>query len=355
MTVDGDAPEVTSGNGTYGRMMMMSISIVVIVAIVVMAAVVYLLYLPPSEDGIEEEREYYSGEPGDYYGPGIGPVYMTGCNAGLVNEEYGPLDLMEYDELPVYTLTPPQLETRQDAVVLLAGNGYDVSNFSYYYNDNYTKGHVFSRTPLHVSVELGGAICVQLDSPSPPLWQPNITEEEAIALATEYMENHTGIPEGAVMDVHHDNVGNMAGDRCITSFWIHFHRRMDGFSVAASGGHANHIIIEVDAYHGRVVWFQYAWPQLVRTDTIGPEELEPLEAVIDRYVIWHNELWGERLDEDAQVLNITGVSIEYRPPFGTSAGDMYEGSPRYVYLPHILIEIGGGFAYMSPLKASEED
>lgn len=352
MLVEEDEQRETVDRLTPVRVMIISISIVFIVA---MSVLVYPQFFSPSDDNNEEEREYYSGEPGDYYGFGIGPRYITGCNAGLINEDYGLLDLLEYDELPIYTLSPPKLETKQDAVEYLADIAFDVSDYSYYYNDNYTKGHVFWKRPMSISVELSGAISVHVASPSPPLWQPNITTEEAMAIAIGYMENHTGLPEGAVTDIHHDNVGNSAGDRCITSFWIHFYRNLDGFDFAASGGHANHIIIEVDAYYSRVVWFQYAWADLVRTDMIGPEELEDLASVVDRYVRWHNELWGERIGGDAPVLNITGASIEYRPPFGMSASQMYEGSPRYVYLPHIRIEVGNGFAYMSPLVVAEEE
>jgi hypothetical protein len=355
MLADGDPPEEKTDGRTRRRAMLTTVTVAVVCIIVVTAVMVNRLHLPPSEDGEEEEREYYSGEPGDYYGPGIGPVYITGCTAGLVNVDLASLDLAKYDELPIYTLSPPRLETKQDAAVFLAGFAYDVSNYSYYYNDVNVKGHVFLRGATSISVELGGAISVHVSSPSPPLWQPNITAEEAIAIATGYLENHTGYPDGAIMDVGHDNISNLAGDRCITAFYIHFLRRSDGFDFATSGSHANHIIIEVDAYHGSVVWFVYAWADLVRTGTIGGGELDDLDTIADRYISWHNDYWGERLAGDAPVLNITGVTIEYRPPFGTSAGDMYEGSPRYVYLPHIRIDIGGGFAYMSPLSSYEED
>jgi hypothetical protein len=196
---------------------------------------------------------------------------------------------------------------------------------------------------------------VDVHSPSVPLWQPNITAEEAISIVTGYMENHTGVPDEAIMDVGHDNVGNMAGQKCITSFYIHFHRKHDGFDFASSGGRANHIIVEVDAYRGRVVWFVYAWTDLLRTDTLGRDDLEDLETVVDRYVESHNEYWGGHLGDDAPLLNITGVTIEYRPPFGSSSSDMYEGSSSYVYLPHIRIDLGGGFAYMSPLRDTEAE
>ncbi len=294
-------------------------------------------------------REYYSGEPRDYYGPGLGPRYMIGCEAGLVNEEYGPLDLAEYEDLPVYTLHPPSLETRQEAIDYLAAYAYDVSNHSYYFFDGYVRAHVFHGGPVDISVLVNGAISVDFPSPSTPLWQSNITTEEAIAIATGYMENHTGIPDGATMDVSHDNVGNMAGDRCITTFYIHFLRKHDGFDISSSGIKGNQIFIGVDAYRGKVEWFEYAWTDLVRTDTLGKEDLEDLETVVDGYVELHNEYWGDLLGDDAPLLNITGVTIEYCPPFGSSSSDMYEGSPSYVYLPHIRIDLGGGFAYMSPL------
>jgi len=317
--------------------------------LMVVATADYLQYGSPNDADGGEEREYYTGEPRDYYGPGLGPRYMIGCEVGLVNEEYGPLDLVEYEDLPVYTLHPPSLKTRQEAIDYLAGYSYDVSNDSYYFYKDYVRAHVFHGGPVDISVLVNGAISVHFGSPYTPLWQSNITKEEAIAIATGYMENHTGVPDGAIMDVGHDNVSNMAGDSCITTFYIHFHRKQGGFDIASSGARSNHIIIEVDAYLGKVIRFEYAWTDLVRTDTLGEDDLEDLETVVDSYVELHNEYWGDRFGDDAPLLDITGVSIEYRPPFGSSSSDMYEGSPSYVYLPHIRIDLGGGFAYMSPL------
>ena len=99
----------------------------------------------------------------------------------------------------------------------------------------------------------------------------------------------------------------------------------------------------------------YTWTELVRTDTLGEGDLGDLDRIVERYVGWHNDLLGERLGQDAPLLNITGVSIEYRPPFGSSRADMYEGSPSYVYLPHVRIKLGNGFAYMSPLSVVDEE
>ena len=164
-----------------------------------------------------------------------------------MNEDYEPLDFVEYEDLPIFTMKPPRLETKQDAIDFLAGYSYDVSNYTYRFVDDHRPGHVFSGDPMHISVPLNGAISVQIDSPIIPLWQPNITAEEAIVIATGYMENHTGAPDEAVMEVRHDNVGNHAGDRCITTFFIHFHRTRDGYDFASSGADANHIIINVDA------------------------------------------------------------------------------------------------------------
>ena len=49
-----------------------------VTAMMVIAVLSYVIYDPPSDGTGEGQREYYSGEPGDYYGLGLGPSYRTG-------------------------------------------------------------------------------------------------------------------------------------------------------------------------------------------------------------------------------------------------------------------------------------
>lgn len=319
--------------------------------LIIASMMVHITYQIPSGDE-GEEREYYTGEPRDYYGSGTGLVFAQHIPSGLLSVDLDSLDLPDFSELPVYTLDPPDLWKRQDAVDYLANFSYDVSSYSYYSCDDYVKTHVFHKGQVSISVNLNGAIHYDDQTPVPASSPTNMTREEAIAAAMGYLENHTGTPSGARMEVHASMMGDSTGEY-VVKITIHLHRTHDGFDFAISGGKANHIIIEMDARSGKVEWFVYAWTDLVRTDTIDAGELDDIGAVVERYVDWHNELMEDRLGTDSSVVNVTGVSIEYRPPYGSSMGDMYEGSPRYVYLPHLRIDVGEGYACLSPLVPYE--
>jgi hypothetical protein len=332
----------------------------IVLSLVVIAMLLISVHVFVGQDGgpspsDHDDRPKYSGEPRDYYQTGPGPECIIGCSGGLVSEDLDNLDLSGYEELPIYVMRPPELRNERDALDYLAKMNFTVTDYWYDLWDSPRFGHYFQGRDLDVKVLLNGAISVSFHSLVIPMWQPNITVEEAISLSKGFMENHTGVPDDAEMEVSMSKGINASGETCITNFYIHFYRRVDGRVMTNSGVLTNHIMIDVDAYRGRVRSFDYAWTDLEVIDVLSGDDLEELRTVVGGYVEWHNQRWAATFPEDSPRMNISAVSIEYCPPAGSSPDDMYEGSPSYVLLPVVRIELGGGYVYMSPLTEIEEE
>ena len=123
----------------------------VIAALVIIAIVSILIFISLEDHNDKEKaRESYSGDYTDYYEPwwmGI-PIGSAGV---YLNEDMNLTYPGVSGPLAIYQHRPPELETRSEAELYLAGFGYDVTGFRYKAFESPT-GHSFSKGGCYIGL-----------------------------------------------------------------------------------------------------------------------------------------------------------------------------------------------------------
>ena len=315
------------------------------IAIVSLAIVVSL----DDQDHKDKERESYSGDFRDYYEPWYldFPVGRTDC---FLNEDLNITVPGEMGPLVVYQHRPPKLKTIQDCEQYLAGFGFNVTGFQHR-TFEVPNGHGFSKGGCDISLVIDGRYSVWYLVPSTHEWEPNISREEALDIGIAFINNHTVIPENAIVTNDTRGVGSSRYDGVkIESFIVRVQQTIDSYPIEGSGG-LNSILVEVDAQTGRVQRFEYHWVTLEPIDEIGQEDLAELEDIVSGFITHYNEDAPSHYPPANSTVNVTRVEVFYRTPFEASSYKIYDDCLFYVYMPFVIIEWadGQGQSVVSPL------
>jgi len=305
------------------------------------------IYENRTNDQPMPQREFYTGRYWEYYGSGMGPHYSH--YSGFLNESQDLSSFRMPSDLGIYLLRPPLLANRTNAVDYLASLSYDVSNFTYTFGveDSEIQSyfyHVFESGETYISIAQDGELHVSYGHPYTELYQPNITREEALSIATTYLMEHTGIAEGAEIEIHHDVCGGSDGRTCITSFFVHVRGPTFGYRFEC-----NFIYLHLDAVTGRINHFTHIWPDFELLQVIPHERLANMTDILGAYIQENNEVHSSNFIHSNETRDITNVSIVYHQPYGIRHR-MHEGSPYYVYLPYVEVKYADiGLGQASPL------